>query len=108
MPNFELFQINISAVESQMYNDGEDVPRVDAWRDCLMGWYKRGLEGGFYEHVATIEAVDLDHVFEVGNIGPESRINRLAKMHSVSVGDLIKDPDNKMWVVASIGFEEVV
>ena len=53
-------------------------------------------------HVATIEAVDLNAVFEIGNIGPEDKIERLAPMHSISVGDVIIDEDEKSFSVDSM------
>ena len=58
-------------------------------------------------HVATIEAVDLHAVFEIGNIGPEDKIERLAPMHSISVGDVIVDEDEKSFSVDPVGFSEI-
>ena len=51
-----------------------------------------------------VVADDLDHVFEVGNIGPEDRITKLDKMHSISVGDIIADADGNCSVVCDFGF----
>jgi hypothetical protein len=61
-----------------------------------------------YRMVALVDAKTLDDVFNVGNIGPESKIERVESMHSVSVGDIIQDViDNKTFVVAKYGFEEI-
>lgn len=60
-----------------------------------------------YEEVATIEANDLDEVFRIGNVGPEEKIERLGRMHSVSVGDVISDVYHQCWVVKSFGFERL-
>jgi hypothetical protein len=61
-----------------------------------------------YELVAMIDANDLEQAFTVGNIGAESRINRVAPMRSVSVGDIIEDlVTGKTFVVAKYGFEEI-
>ena len=57
-----------------------------------------------YDRVAEIVADDLNHVFEVGNIGPEDRITRFAHMHSISVGDIIEDESGNRWMVAGVGF----
>ena len=57
-----------------------------------------------YEIVCEIEAADLDEVFEIGNVGPEDNIVRLDRMHSVSVGDVIRDDRGRCFVVAPIGF----
>ena len=57
-----------------------------------------------YDIVCEIEAADLDEVFKIGNIGPEEKITRIAPMHSVSVGDVIRDNRGRCFVVSSIGF----
>ena len=62
-----------------------------------------------YRMVALIDGETLDDVFTIGNMGPESKIERVESMHSVSVGDIIQDViDNKTFVVAKFGFEEIV
>ena len=61
---------------------------------------------GDYAPACRIEAGNLDGVFEVGNIGPEESIERLGVMHSVSVGDVIEDPDGNRHFVADLGFEQ--
>ena len=61
-----------------------------------------------YHMVALVNAKTLDDVFTVGNVGPESKIERVEPMHSVSVGDIIQDViDDKTFVVAKYGFEEI-
>lgn len=58
-----------------------------------------------YNVVCEIEADDLDEVFEIGNIGPEEKITRIDRMHSVSIGDVIREADTgKCFVVAREGF----
>ena len=59
--------------------------------------------------VCTIKAKNLNEVFEIGNIGPEEKITRLNKMHSVSVGDIIVDSTTgRNYIVSSIGFKDLV
>lgn len=61
-----------------------------------------------YRKVAIIEANDLDHVFEVGNVGPEENITYIDKMHSVSVGDIIENLETgEKFVVKNLGFGEI-
>jgi len=57
-----------------------------------------------YKEVAAIEAKDLNEVFEIGNIGPEEKIERFDRMHSISVGDVIRDDRGRCFVVAPFGF----
>jgi|SRR6056300_1238781 len=60
-----------------------------------------------YKEVAAIEAKDLNEVFEIGNIGPEEKIERLDRMHSISVGDIIRDDHNRCFVVSPVGFKRL-
>ena len=62
---------------------------------------------GYYTHVSNITAEGLEDVFQIGNIGPEENIERLAPMYSVSVGDIVEDENGNKSVVASFGFKEV-
>lgn len=59
-----------------------------------------------YSKVAVIDAEDLEQVFTIGNIGPESKIERLAPMHSVSVGDVVVDSNGFASFVAPLGFKQ--
>jgi len=61
-----------------------------------------------YSAVAKIDAASLDQVFEIGNMGPENLIERLDRMASVSVGDVIVDEAGTKFVVSSFGFDEIV
>jgi hypothetical protein len=61
----------------------------------------------YYVPVCEIDAVDLDDVFKIGNIGPEASITRLAPMHSVSVGDIIENTAGTQYMVDSFGFKEL-
>ncbi len=61
----------------------------------------------FYRPVCTIEAANLNRVFDIGNIGPETSITRLAPMHSISVGDIIEDEAGVKFIVDSFGFKEI-
>jgi hypothetical protein len=61
-----------------------------------------------YRTAATIEAPDLDGVFHIGNVGPVHLIQRSVNpFHSVSVGDVIVDENNKAFFVDSFGYKEV-
>ena len=60
-----------------------------------------------YKEVCAIEAADLDEVFKIGNIGPEEKIERFDRMHSISVGDVIRDDRGRCFVVSPIGFKRL-
>lgn len=62
-----------------------------------------------YSKVCEIVAEDLNEVFEIGNIGPEDKITRLDRMHSISVGDVIRVEEGPemgyIYIVKPEGFE---
>ena len=121
MTSFKVFQIRLSDEDYAKINETGhvSVPKNKARLDIHVATYddkdisslvREALDRGFYDHVADIEATDLDDAFRVGNVGPEEAITRHAQMHSISVGDVIEDPDTdfKMhWVVLPTGFAPV-
>lgn len=61
-----------------------------------------------YEHVADLDVADLNEAFQVGNIGPESKYTRHKPMHSISVGDILVESNDGLYItsiVASTGFD---
>ena len=112
---FKVYQIQLSDADVAKINATQDhasVPKQVARLD--MEFAKdigekaaNAFADGFYDYVANIEAISLEGVFEVGNIGPEEKIERLGRMSSVSVGDIIEDENGFRSVVASFGFENV-
>jgi hypothetical protein len=117
---YQILQIRATDAEIELFNANEDynaVPKIKARRDMsfprlvnstVEALAKDAFVNGYYTHVANITAADLNHVFEIGNIGPEQNIERLDRMASVSVGDIIIDENKIVWVVADFGFEEVM
>jgi hypothetical protein len=68
---------------------------------------REAMRSGYYTHVSNITAEDVTQVFEVGNIGPESQIERLGRMSSVSVGNVVEEPNGTQWVCAAFGWKEL-
>jgi hypothetical protein len=74
--------------------------------DYTIGLFKPFENLHLYEHVADLDVTDLEDAFEVGNIGPQSKITRFGPMHSISCGDILIH-NGKTFVVASFGFDEL-
>ncbi len=113
---YKIFQIQLTDAEVAMINaNGHDsVPKQKLRLDISMSFgepivnlAKEALAADYYTHVANIEAYSLEDVFEFGNIGPEKNIERLDRMSSLSVGDVVEDEDGVRHVVAIFGFEEI-
>ena len=104
----KVFQIVIDKDLSDLINsEGWDCHvKAKSYLLAQDGDAKIALQNGCYTHVANIVADDINHAFEAGNIGPEDRIERLAQMRSVSVGDILVD-DEGAWLVMPVGYREV-
>lgn len=112
---FAVYQIQLTEAQRNTVNETGDFNSVPAMAaklnmDMDFDGHKIGglasdaFEAGLYSHVANITAADYNDCFEVGNIGPESSIERLARMSSLSVGDVIVGEDGTCAVVAPMGF----
>ena len=104
----KVFQIVIDKDLSDLINsEGWDCHvKAKSYLLAKDGDAKIALQNGCYTHVANIVADDINHAFEAGNIGPEDRIERLAQMRSVSVGDILVDSEGA-WLVMPVGYREV-
>ena len=118
MKKFKLYQIHTTKEEDDLINaEGHDA--VDKHKMHLDMTFrkqedtgaiaKQAFDLGYYTHVSNIIAKSFEGVFSVGNMGPESQIERFANtnMYSVSVGDIVEDEDGNKSVVAGMGFKEV-
>lgn len=112
---FAVYQIQITEEQRNLINETGDFNAVPAFvaknnmsldfrGHKIGGLASDAFEAGYYTHVANIEAEDYNDCFEVGNIGPQSSIERLGRMSSVSVGDVLVGEDGTCAVVASMGF----
>ena len=113
---YKLHQIHLTKAEVDKINrDGHDsVHKQKLKLDMSFSKNDTGaiakecFDLGYYTHVSNITTEGgLEGVFHVGNAGPEEAIERLGKMYSVSVSDIVEDPTGKMSVVANWGFKEV-
>ena len=108
---FKLYQIVIDKQLSNLINtEGWDCNvNALAYRNASEGDPSLGIYHDCYTHVADLVCDDLDHCFEVGNVGPEDRFVKKVGVNrtSVSVGDLLEDEDGLVHLVDRIGFRNV-
>lgn len=105
---YSVFQIEITEDLINRVNRGETPIEYTAYTEAMFGNCTRGVSLNLYKKVSEITAQSLDEVFEIGNIGPEEYIQRVGRMRSISVGDIIQDEAGKRHMVDSFGFREVV
>lgn len=109
---YGIYQIHLTSAERDEVNS-MDNPHGDheKFKSKISAqfeeWDKVDFE--FYDHVANIEANDLEHVFMISNSGQdESKIERLERMHSLSVGDIVMTEDGSCYGVEGYGFKELI
>ena len=113
---YKIFQIRLSDAEIDLINaEGHDAVHKQSLKlDMNLRKNDTGMiaadafNRGYYTHVSNITADSLEGVFHVGNVGPEENIERIAPMHSLSVGDIVEDGSGAMSVVAGYGFKDVI
>jgi hypothetical protein len=104
---FTVYQINLSNAQYE----NRDLRELSL--DTIMDPTPEAIQKAFslYEKVAEIETKDFEGVFEVGNLGPKTKlgesITRFLPMHSVSVGDVVVREDGVTKFVAPYGFTTV-
>jgi hypothetical protein len=112
---FAIYQIQITAAQRKIINESKNFDAVPAFAakikmkthfsgNKIGGLASEAFEAGYYTHVANITAEDYNDCFEVGNVGPEENIERLSRMSSLSVGDVIVAEDGTVAVIDAVGF----
>lgn len=101
LKEFKIFQVQKNLVDADL--------KDSFFNNMMRGTEETAFalaENNTYRFVAWINASDLDGVFRASNMGDEDQIVRFAKMHSLSVGDIIQDDQGAIWICSSFGFEE--
>jgi len=119
---YELHQIQFTDAEIDFINasgrhDATDKSRLDIEMSCgrdteqLSKFAKEAWNKNYFTHVSNIKTDrGLEGVFHLGNMNTseaEKQIERLTRMASCSIGDIVVDPQGKKHVVAAFGFAEV-
>ena len=106
---YDLYQIRLTDEQIDEVNAGETPEFYKKYLGITMSpTALKALDArDMYSKVAVIKADNLEQVYAIGNIGPESAITRLARMKSVSVGDVVVDRYGAAYVCATFGWQEV-
>jgi len=113
MTKYTVLQINLTDAQVAEVNASGDETYPEFYSKYLRTTFSPKPEAildafDMYKPVARIEADSLEGVFHIGNVGPEENIERLDRMHSLSVGDLVFDPNTGIYhYVDSFGFGEL-
>ena len=117
---YEIYQLPFSVMES-LANDGKATPfsyRGDETSDSEFVFSRDTARDLFSRHgyraVARFDVTQLEDIYDLSNnpyiddADREKRIDRIERMHSVSVGDIVLDTEsNEYYIVAPFGFDEL-
>jgi len=111
---YKVYQIQLTDAEIDLINEkGHNAVHKQSlkldmnFKDNTGAIAADAFNRGYYTHVANITADTLEGVFHIGNMGPEENIERMSRMHSISIGDIVENADGEQSVVATFGFKEV-
>ena len=103
-----IYQIRVTAEDADRYNAGVSVPTIEAKRE--VGFRAKNFTSDmlkYYSEVAQVASDDLEEAFALTNLwNDESKVNRLAKMSSTSVGDIFRLRE-RFYIVDTFGFTEL-
>lgn len=103
-----IHQIQMTSDQVDAFNSGNSVPAIEAKRQLMFGSedFKHEMFQYFTE-VAKVETDDLEEAFELTNLWEdETKITRLTRMSSTSVGDILQK-DDRYFMVDNFGFTEI-
>jgi hypothetical protein len=107
---FKIFQIALTDQEILDVNNGGSNRRYELHRgmfgDKVVPNAKLAWEENLYDHTANVEAVGLEHAFMISNGVRPGNLERVSKLAcSLSVGDMLVDENNYVFVVDTFGFQ---
>lgn len=107
---FKVYQVHLNDAEYNAVNRGEEVPKFvfKRYNEDFKVW--KDEEYGYYDHVANVATDDLNKAFAIMNLWGEeneAKVERLGKVHSLSVGDVLVNENNEGWLVAWNGFDPI-
>jgi hypothetical protein len=113
MNKYVVSQIVLTNAAPQLGQMGDQT--LEAYRDAMMGYDFVQSNGSvqatldLYSPVMNVEAESLDHVYHLTNVwNDESKVERLDRCRSTSVGDLILDTETDyLYMVDTCGFRNV-
>ena len=109
---YKVLQIQLSHAEVEMVNNGVELRKYELKRDMfgktVVPNATKAMDLGYYDHVMTVDAKNLEDVYAVGNFMHDRDLDKVqvhGTFSSVSVGDVVVDENDFAFVVDMFGFE---
>ena len=101
----KVYQIQLTNKEIDLVNSGESTPRTKAYFDRSFDRFWKPENFQYYTHVANVMTNDMEDAFRFMNLWEEaSKVEKLGRCSSMSVGDILVMEDGSMYRCASFGF----
>lgn len=103
----KVYQIQLTDAEADAFNRGDQTEKTKAYLSRMFdGTFKPEIFQ-FYDHVANVDVNDMEDAFRLMNLWEdESKIERLGRCSSMSVGDILELEDGTMYRCSSWGFTQ--
>jgi len=108
---FKVLQIQLTDAEIDMVNEGvqvrKHVLKTHMFGKSVMPSATKAMYLGYYNHVMTVDAKNLEDVYAVGNFMDDRYLDKVqvhGTFSSVSVGDVVIDENDIAFVVDTFGF----
>ena len=102
----KVYQIRLTDADHHLSDCGVITPRIKAYFDRMFDHTFKAENFQYYDHVANIKTQDFETAFELTNLWNDpSRVEKLGRCSSMSVGDILEDDDGKLYRCASFGFD---
>ena len=109
---FKVLQIQLTDTEVDMVNEGvqvrKHVLKTHMFGKKVVSNATEALNLGYYDHVMTVDAKNLEDVYAIGNFMHDRDLDKVqvhGTFSSVSVGDVVIDENNWAFVVDNFGYE---
>ena len=108
----KVYQIHLSAadqaqIELEGWSAAKTNPKIKAYFDRMFA-KPENVVLCWYTHVADVMTDDMEEAFELMNLWEDmSRVRKIGRAHSMSVGDVIEDEAGNHYLCASFGFEKI-
>lgn len=100
----KVYQIQLTDAEVAAVNNGETSDRIKAYFDRSFERTFKAENFVHYNHVANVATDDMEDAFRLMNLwDDESKIERLGRCSSMSVGDILEH-NGELFRCASFGF----
>lgn len=102
----KVYQIHLTDADIAITYRGETTPRTKAYFGRSFSFKAENFQ--YYTHVANVHTNDMEDAFRLMNLWEDaSKVEKLDRCASLSVGDILEMENGERYLCASFGFERI-